>query len=71
MIAIKTLRSLIEPLSVQSWKTQRLTPVPKVLCFHAICTMADENQSGIQKKSGMLRGWLDGTITSATVLLPA
>ena len=48
-LGLQTLRSLIEPLSVQNWKTQRLTPVPKVLRFHAICTMADEHQSSIEK----------------------
>ena len=55
-VDIKTLRSLKEPLSIQNWKTQRLTPVPKVLCFHAICTMADENQSSVEQKAEMLSG---------------
>ena len=59
------------PVCFANTKTQRLTPVPKVLCFHAICTMADEHQSSIEKKLGVLRGWLDGTITSANVSLPA
>ena len=53
-LAIRTQRSLTGPLSVQNWKTQRLTPVPKVLCFHAICTMADEHQSSVEQKAEML-----------------
>ena len=51
-------RSLTEPLSLQNWKTQWLTPVPKVLCFHAICTMADEHQGSVEQKAEMLSGWL-------------
>ena len=57
-VSVKTLRSLTGPLSVHNWKTQRLTPVPKVLCFHAICTMADEQQSSVEQKAEMLSGWL-------------
>jgi len=48
------------PPAFANTKTQRLTPIPKVLCFHAICTMADEKQSSIEKKEEMLRGWLTG-----------
>ena len=58
MVSMKTLRSLTEPLSIQNWKTQRLTPVPKVLCFHVICTTADENRSSVEQKADMLAGWL-------------
>ena len=55
--SIKTLRSLAEPLSIQNWKTRRLTPIPKVLCFHAICRMADEQQSSVEQKVEVLSVW--------------
>ena len=39
-------------------KTQRLVPIPKVLCFHAICTMADGVRGSVEQKAQMLNGWL-------------
>ena len=56
-VALKTLRSLAGPLSIQSWKTQRLPSVSIVLCFHAICTMADEHQSSVEQKVGTTSAW--------------
>ena len=57
-VALKTLRSLTGPLSIQNCKTQRLTSVSIVLCFHAICTMADDRQSSVEQKTEIVSGWL-------------
>jgi hypothetical protein len=47
------------PVEFANTKTVNLIEPAKALCFHAICTMSDENETSIEKKARLLSPWLD------------
>jgi len=57
--AVSQGRVKVLPVEYNNTKTENLIERGKALCFHAICTMADEKQGSVSKKLAMLQRWLD------------